>query len=81
MVSRGLPRVLIGVAAVLPGRSRPELIELATSYNPGLPASDFPRAMRRLDALSDDVFTDCALSTAQIVELRARFSDWPRHTT
>jgi hypothetical protein len=78
MVSRGLPRDFIDVAAVLPERSRPELIELPTSHDPGLPASDFPLAMRRLDALPDDVFSDYALIPAQISELRDRFSDWPR---
>lgn len=78
MVSRGLPRDFIDVAAVLPGRSRDELIALALAHDPGLPPEDFVLAVRRLDALPDDVFTDYHLDAEHIDQLRRRFDDWPR---
>ncbi|MCA1843574.1 MAG: nucleotidyl transferase AbiEii/AbiGii toxin family protein, partial [Actinobacteria bacterium] len=79
MVGRRVPRDFIDVAAALGhGYSRGDLMRLAFTRDPGLRVVDFSYGMRQFDQLELDDFADYGLDGQALVELRARFADWPR---
>jgi hypothetical protein len=80
MVGRWAPRDFIDVAAAIDhGYSRPELMTLTFTRDPGLRVEDFTEAMRQLDQLQVDDFADYGFDHADLDALRQRFADWPRH--
>lgn len=80
MVGRGAPRDFIDVAAAIDhGYSRQTLMRLTFNRDPGLRVADFTYAMRQLDQLELEDFTDYGLDSQALSALRARFADWPRH--
>jgi hypothetical protein len=78
LLGRALPRDFIDVAAALDRYTRPELLELAFTRDPGLRAADAALAAQQLDRLHDDQFTPYQLTGADITALRMRFASWPR---
>lgn len=80
MVGRWAPRDFIDVAAAIDhGYSRPQLMTLTFTRDPGLRVADFTEAMRQLDQLQLDDFADYGFDHAALDALRQRFADWPRH--
>jgi predicted nucleotidyltransferase component of viral defense system len=80
MATRAEPRDYMDVAAALRTYDRRHLLKLASRADPDLVDEEFTEAMRRLDQLPDYVFREqpYQLTPAEIRDLRAAFSDWPR---
>jgi len=79
MATRAEPRDYMDVAAALRTYDRRYLLELARRADPDLVDEEFAEAMQRLDRLPDNVLREpYQLTPAQIRDLRAAFSDWPR---
>ncbi|GHJ16684.1 MULTISPECIES: nucleotidyl transferase AbiEii/AbiGii toxin family protein [unclassified Micromonospora] len=78
MITRAQPRDYIDVAAVLDRYDRQNLIALARKADPDITDDEIHDAIRRLDGLPDTVFVLYRLAPAQINEVRAAFTDWPR---
>ncbi|MGC4889785.1 hypothetical protein [Micromonospora sp. DT227] len=78
MITRAQPRDYIDVAAVLDRYDRRNLIALARKADPDITDDEIHDAIRRLDGLPDTVFALYRLTPAQINEVRAAFTDWPR---
>jgi Nucleotidyl transferase AbiEii toxin, Type IV TA system len=79
LATRSEPRDYLDVAAALRTYDRRQLLELARRADPDLVDEEFAEAMQRLDQLDDVVFRRLyRLTPAQIRDIRAAFSDWPR---
>jgi len=80
LLGRGLARDYIDVAAALSQNlySRPRLLQLAFTRDPGLRVLDVGLAAQRLDRLPDSSFGRYELDPDQVRDMRAKFSDWPR---
>jgi hypothetical protein len=78
LVSRGLPRDFIDVAAALERYSRGQLMTMAFLRDPGLRVVDFTDAARALDRIPAAAFAAYGLDAAAVSTLRARFAEWPR---
>jgi hypothetical protein len=81
LLGRALARDFIDVAAALDRYSRSRLLQLAFERDPGLRVLDVAFAAQRLDRLPDDQFLHYALSPDQVLNMRARYTDWPRDST
>lgn len=81
LLGRALARDFIDVAAALDRYSRRQLLQLAFERDPGLRVLDVALASHRLDRLSDVRFRRYALSPDQVLNMRARYTDWPRDST
>jgi hypothetical protein len=67
------------VAAALPTHGRGHLLELGRRAAPDLADEELAEAMQHLDQMDDAVFRRLyQLDAAQIRDIRAAFSDWPR---
>jgi Nucleotidyl transferase AbiEii toxin, Type IV TA system len=71
LATRAEVRDYIDVAAALGRYTREQLLALALAQDRGLGGDDFAAAMRRLDAMPDDVFAVYRLDAAGIATLRA----------
>jgi len=71
MVGRRAPRGFIDVAAINHGYRRVELMRLAVIGDPGLRVVDFTYAMRQLDQLALDEFSDYGLDAEALADLRS----------
>jgi hypothetical protein len=79
LATRAEPRDYMDVAAALRTCDRRHLLELARRADPDLADEEFAEAMQRLDRLPDNVLREAyQLTPAQVRDLRAAFSDWPR---
>lgn len=78
MISRGLPRDYLDVAAALRRYDRTQLLELGFRRDPGLRVLDVALAMRTLDQLPDTDFGDYHRTPQQTAATRRAFADWPR---
>jgi hypothetical protein len=76
--TRAEERDVIDVGAALENYTAAQLITLARQLEPGLEDEDFADAGRRLDRLSDRVFSRYGLSPEDVTRLRKRFGNWPR---
>ena len=76
--TRAEERDVIDVGAALKNYTAAQLITLARQLEPGLEDEDFADAGRRLDRLSDKVFSRYGLSPEDVTRLRERFANWPR---
>jgi hypothetical protein len=80
LVGRRAPRDFIDVAAAIDhSYSRGELMRLAFTRDSGLRVVDFTYAVRQLDQLTVEDFSEYGLDGETLDELRLRFADWPRH--
>jgi hypothetical protein len=77
-VTRAEERDVIDVGAALENYTVDQLIALARQLEPGLENEDFADAGRRLDRLSDKVFSRYGLGPEDVARLRTRFAGWPR---
>jgi hypothetical protein len=79
LAGRNEPRDYIDVAAALRTRGRGHLLELGRRADPDLADEELAEAMQHLDQMDDAVFRRLyRLDAAQIRDIRAAFSDWPR---
>lgn len=78
MMTRGLARDYIDVAAALSRYTRQQLLALALDRDPGLRPEDAQAALQQLDRLPDAEFTAYGLGPEDVHTLREQFRLWPR---
>lgn len=78
MMTRGLARDYIDVAAALPRYTPEHLLGLALDRDPGLRPEDAHAALLQLDRLPDADFTAYGLGPETVQALREQFRLWPR---
>ena len=78
LASRVEVRDYADTARMLDRYSPEQLIGFARRLDPGLTAEDFVDAGRQLDHLADEEFSRYGLTQQDVVEVRAKFTIWPR---